>query len=250
MHQLLEQVADYRQKTGFKAWDINAILRHLYTWNKALETAILDLDSFAEFVKDATPAALNGRLPEFEQQLYSHLQDQQLQQAWWQSCQRLNKLLQGLDPKQRVAWVGPSMSARSAISARLMETWAHAQAIYDLLQYPRQQHDYIKNIAFLGINTFGWSFKVNQLTVPEVMPRVILTSPSGETWQWGQPDTKQSIQGKAVEFCQVVTQTRNIDDTELEVKGDIAEKWMQIAQCFAGRAETPPAKGQRLTHQG
>ena len=29
-------------------------------------------------------------------------------------------------------WFGPDMSVLSSISARLMETWAHDQAVYDL----------------------------------------------------------------------------------------------------------------------
>jgi len=249
LKQLLVQVEDYHCKTRFKGWDVNTILRHLYSWNKALETAILNEAAFVKFAEMAAPAALNGQLTKFEQQLYPELQGQKLQQAWWHSCLSLKQQCEKLDPKQRISWVGPSMSARSAISARLMETWAHAQAIYDLLQQPRQEHDYIQNIAFLGINTFAWSFKVNRLGIPENMPQVILTAPSGEVWQWSDTHSEQSVTGLAVEFCQVVTQTRNIKDTQLQVTGDVAKKWMQIAQCFAGRAEAPPAKGQRLTHQ-
>ena len=53
------------------------------------------------------------------------------------------------------------------------------------------------------------------------------------------------MQGSAVEFAQVVTQIRNIDDTGLETVGDTARRWMEIAQCFAGGPEMPPAKGVR-----
>jgi hypothetical protein len=44
-----------------------------------------------------------------------------------------------------------------------------------------------------------------------------------------------------------VTQVRNIKDTGLIVKGDVASKWMSIAQCFAGPPEEPPLKGSRHT---
>jgi len=33
----------------------------------------------------------------------------------------------------RVKWIGVDMSARSCLTARLMETWAHGQEIYDIL---------------------------------------------------------------------------------------------------------------------
>ena len=55
----------------------------------------------------------------------------------------------------------------------------------------------------------------------------------------------KTTKGSAVEFCQVVTQVRNIDDTNLSVVGDVATTWMQYAQCFAGQPEDPPQKGTR-----
>ena len=38
---------------------------------------------------------------------------------------------------------------------------------------------------------------------------------------------------------------RKIKDTNLKVEGNVAEKWMSIAQCFAGPPEDPPIKGSR-----
>ena len=50
----------------------------------------------------------------------------------------------------------------------------------------------------------------------------------------------------AHEFAQVVTQTRNIADTQLSCEGDTAELWMRNAQCFAGAARhDPPQPGER-----
>ncbi len=64
-------------------------------------------------------------------------------------------------------------------------------------------------------------------------------------WEWNDPQQDNLVRGSAVEFAQVVTQTRNIDDTALETVGGTARQWMEIAQCFAGGPETPPAKGVR-----
>jgi uncharacterized protein (TIGR03084 family) len=126
-----------------------------------------------------------------------------------------------------------------------METWAHGQAIYDLLGQERSVGDRIKNVAVIGINTFGWTFTNRGLPVPEKRPSVRLTAPSGATWEWNQPDEGNVIEGSAVEFCQVVTQTRNIADTSLKVMGESASAWMSIAQCFAGPPENPPPPGTR-----
>ena len=139
------------------------------------------------------------------------------------------------------------MSARSSVTARQMETWAHGQAIFDELGMVREEDDRIRNIVILGVNTFGWTFTVKQLPVPEEQPFLALIAPSGERWEFGSPDSGQFIRGAAHEFAQVVTQTRNVADTELVCEGEAAVLWMQHAQCFAGGPSEPPQPGQRRT---
>ena len=140
------------------------------------------------------------------------------------------------------------MKARMFATARQMETWAHGWELYDLLDLPRPQSDRLLNIATIGVRTFGWTFTNRGLEVPSHPPHVRLTAPSGATWEWHAPESGEAtdtITGDAVDFCQVVTQTRNIADTSLEVRGDVAAAWMAIAQCFAGPPEDPPAPGSR-----
>ena len=141
------------------------------------------------------------------------------------------------------------MSVRSSITARLMETWAHGQAVYDLLGQIRREADRIKNIAVLGINTFSWTFTNRGMAVPANLPYVRLIAPSGAVWEWSHPEESSHIEGSAVEFCQVVTQVRNSADTKLKVVGPAAVAWMSIAQCFAGPPEEPPPPGTRFTHR-
>ena len=153
------------------------------------------------------------------------------------------------DPKARVKWAGPEMSVRSSISARLMETWAHGQAVYDLLGQACVPTDRLKNIVVMGVNTFGWTFRNRGLEVPAEVPYLRLTAPSGEIWEWNGPGGDNVIEGQAVEFCQIVTQVRNIADTSLDVKGAVAERWMSMAQCFAGPPEDPPPPGTRFSQR-
>ncbi len=124
------------------------------------------------------------------------------------------------DPKKRVPWAGPAMSVRSSITARLMETWAHGQAIYDLLGEKRRDTDRIRNIVVLGINTFGWTFANRAMAVPPNRPYVRLLAPSAAVWEWGQPDQENLIEGSAVEFCQVVRrcETLPIRNCELSAR--------------------------------
>ena len=72
-----------------------------------------------------------------------------------------------------------------------------------------------------------------------------LVAPSGAIWEFGERRDDERIEGSATEFCQVVTQVRNVADTSLRVVGETAGAWMAIAQCFAGPAVDPPAPGAR-----
>src|SRR5262249_37588991 len=95
-------------------------------------------------------------------------------------------------------------------------------------------------------NTFAWSFANRDMAVPAKMPYVRLFAPSGALWEWGQADQKNCVEGSAREFCQVVTQVRNVADTNLKAVGPTAVTWMSIAQCFAGPPEDPPRPGTRF----
>ena len=137
------------------------------------------------------------------------------------------------------------MGVRMFTTARQMETWAHAQDVYDLLGKRRRYNDRIENIAVIGVKTFGWTFANRRLEVPATVPYVRLVAPSGALWEWNEASESDRVCGTAVDLCHVVTQGRNVADTRLEVVGESAQRWMAIAQCFAGPPVDPPAPGTR-----
>lgn len=246
---LLNTTSDLQwdQKTQFKSWTINDIIGHLHFGNYAADLALQDNAIFKEFVQHVTAERKQGtNLLDFTNAWVKGKKDQDLVSLWREFYQAMTDRFAKADPKRRVLWFGPDMSVLSSITARLMETWAHAQAVYDVLGQVRHDTDRIKNIAVIGLNTFGWTFTNRGLPVPADKPFVRLTAPSGAIWEWSQPETENRIEGSAVEFCQVVTQVRNIADTELKVVGATATHWMSIAQCFAGPPENPPAPGSRF----
>ena len=102
-----------------------------------------------------------------------------------------------VDAKKRLKWAGPDMSARSSISARLMETWAHGQEVFDQLGVVRENTDSIRSIAVLGTNTFGWTYATRGETPPGPMPFVKLTAPSGDVWEFGEPSDDERVEGAA-----------------------------------------------------
>jgi uncharacterized protein (TIGR03084 family) len=235
--------ADYETPTLFKGWTINQILRHLHVWNIAAGKSLNGEDAFTALMAQLMGGERGLSFNAIESRYLGGLSGAALLAAWCGEHKRLAKAFAAIDPKTRLKWVGPDMSAISSITARLMETWSHAQAIYDVLGVERIDADRIGNIVRLGVNTFGWTFKNRKEEPPGQMPRLRLIAPSGAVWEYGEGEGL--IAGQATEFCQVVTQCRNIGDTQLQVTDAVAERWMSIAQCFAGPPQDPPPAGVR-----
>ena len=248
IHSLLkaQDSAVFNEVTLFKGWTIGDIIRHLHLWNIAADMALTDPEDFLEFAGQTLTDMNEGMSHlEFQTAYFQSQTSAQVFTAWADGYPAMAKRFQKADPDRRVKWVGPDMSVQSSIIARQMEHWAHAQAIFDVLGIDRINADRIKNVAHIGVTTFSWSFRVRGETPPAPKPFVKLTAPSGEIWTWNNDQASNRIEGTAVEFSQVVTQCRNVADTDLILTGDTAKDWMTHAQCFAGGAETPPAAGTR-----
>lgn len=250
LHKLIDTLtpADWARPTGFKGWTVRDVIAHLHFWNQAADLSLHDEAGFKALyakvaegrktgsLRDAEDAILEGRAP--------RLEGRDLAEHWIQLARDIAGRWTHADPKARVVWAGPSMSVRSSITARHMETWAHGHEVFDLLGEVRVESDRIRNIVVLGVNTFGWTHKVRGLEPPAAMPRVVLKAPSGAVWDYGD-ESAGRIEGSALGFAQTVTQTRNWRDTDLKAQGDAAIWWMEHAQCFAGAPEDPPAPGTR-----
>lgn len=229
-------------KVPFLHWDVHYEIAHIAYFDGTGRLAATDPEAFGKHVEH-----LLANLDNWDD-IFSEVNgkgDDELLNYWRDERNALLAALEPLAPKDRLPWYGPPMSARSFTTARLMETWAHGQDIYDALRIKREPTDRLQHIAHLGVTTYGWSFMVHGQEKPDVQIRVELAGPGGQLWTWGPEDADESINGDAQDFCLVVTQRRNIDDTGLAVKGDAARKWMEVAQCFAGPPADGPAPGVR-----
>lgn len=249
LHALLEPLADedFERETQFNGYTLHDVVAHLHIWNRAADLALRDADAFRGFwAKLAAGIGAGRTLVEMTEEWLDGVRNRQVLDLWRSFYPDMVDRFAAADPKARVPWAGPDMSVRSSITARLMETWAHGQEVYDLLGVERVDTDRIRNIAFLGVNTFAWTFVNRGLEVPEPVPHVRLRAPSGACWEWNEEVISDLVEGSATEFCQVVTQVRNVADTKLRVRGEVAERWMAIAQCFAGPVADPPPPGTRF----
>ena len=242
------QKSDYYKKTQFKNWTIDQVLGHLHIFNHAANISLKTPDEFERFFSPISKAMSSGmKLVDTQVDWLGGLSGRHLLDAWWTGVVETSENYFVADPRARLKWVGPKMSARSSITARQMETWAHGQEIFDILGQKRVEHDRVKNIVHLGVATFGWTFENRQMTIPHQSPYVRLRSPSGLIWEWNDYSKTSVIEGSAVDFASVVTQTRNIRDTSLKITGEVSKRWMNMAQCFAGPPHDPPTVNTRFS---
>lgn len=237
---------DWPRATQFKGWTIDDIVRHLHVGDTMALASASDPAAFARLLADIQKRRQQGlsRIEETRERLEG-LAGPRLRERWRTTLEELCAVLAEKPPDARLKWSGPDMGVRMFTTARQMEIWSHAQAIYDLLGVERPPASpRLRNIAEIGVRTFAWAYRNRGLPVPPIVPSVRLDTPFGETWTWDAASS-DSVQGDAIAFCQVVTQTRNVADTSLSVQGGTARHWMSIVQCFAGPPETPPAPGSR-----
>jgi len=245
LHAVLQDLEPehWASPTTFKSWTVYDVLAHLHISDHMAVTSINDSEAFKAFMGSVSSTGMG--MKDYARQWLAGASPNELLERWRNLFAEMCERLETLDPDARLTWAGPPMRPRMFATARQMETWAHGQEIYDLLGRTREPTDRLRNIAEIGVRTFGWTYANRGMAVPEVAPRITLQGPSGEFWEWNTDTTTDRVIGSAEQFCQVVTQVRNVADTQLQVTGAIASEWMSIAQCFAGPPEDPPASGSR-----
>lgn len=144
----------------------------------------------------------------------------------------------------RAPWFGVSMSPASMITARIMETWAHSQDVLDTGGVKRAPSVALDHIAYLGVRALPHSFVTHGEEVPTVPVRVELIGFDGKSLEFGPEDAEDVVSGSVEDFALVVTQRRHVADTGISTRGPVAEKWMRIAQAFAGAPGAGRAAGQ------
>jgi len=241
-----EVVADldteaWSRATPSPRWTVADQVAHLTYFDEAAATAIVDPDHFRTMVDDLMGVAGGGddAVDEFTLGRLRDLGPAGLLDAWRVGRGRLAEAAATLADDTRVIWYGPSMGAKSFLTARLMEAWAHGQDVVDTVGGHRPATGRLRHIAQLGVITRQWSYINRRLDAPEGDVRVELDGPSGARWTWGTEGADDLVRGPAEDFCLVVTQRRHIADTTLDLTGEDARDWMHRAQAFAG----PPTDG-------
>lgn len=231
-------------------WTIADQVAHLTYFDGTAALAIRDPDAFT-----ASLAELVALLEAGDEAMDDHtlgwartVSPEELLARWRQNRAELADAAESLTEDDRVPWYGPSMGAKSFLTARLMECWAHGQDVVDAIgslgqEAHRPPTGRLAHIARLGFITRGWTYVNRGEEAPSTPVRVELDAPDGGTWTFGPGDAAETVTGPALDFCLVVTQRRNVDETDLVVTGDHARDWMRKAQAFAGApTDGPPIR--------
>ncbi len=151
---------------------------------------------------DANPVGLDTR------GTYSEVPADELLVMW----RRFNALLDafaGVDPKARpAAGTACSMSARSFLTARLMETWAHGVDVTDALGLPPAAcRSGCGTSPTSACATRGWSYACGRQSRRRADVFVSLRSPMGERLTWGDAGAADRVDRRRPGLRLVVTRT-------------------------------------------
>lgn len=227
----------WRTPTPAEGWDVAHQIAHLAwtdetavqaatdkeAWDALVLKALADPDGYVDAEAAAGAAAPPG----------------ELLARWRAGRAELEKVLREHPAGERIPWYGPPMSPTSMATARFMETWAHARDVAEALGVELPREDRVRHVCHLGVRTRGFAFGNNGLEPPVAPIHVALRLPGGGLFEDGPEGAPQSVHGSAYDFALLVTQRIHRADTDLVATGPDADRWLGIAQAFAG----PPGAG-------
>jgi len=223
----------WESATPAAGWAVRDQVSHLAYFDEAARIAATEADRFQD--ESAALMAAGMNFPDRIAEEFRHLGVVELLKWFVQARVGMMHSFRASDPRTRLPWYGPDMSVASSATARLMETWAHGQDIYDTVGVVHPVSPGLHSIAHLGVSTFGFVHRLHGRKVPDEAVRVELKAPdSDDIWIWGPETSANVVSGPAEDFALMVTQRRNVTDTALTVVGDVATSWVSIAQAFAG----------------
>ncbi len=128
--------AQWREDTPAAGWTIADQVSHLAYFDDVALRSATDPEAFD--AEKAQMDAEGGVNPDTIAERFRDLTGSELLTWFDEARGRLITEFGKLDPSTRVPWFGPAMSAASSLTARIMETWAHAQDIYDTVGAARE----------------------------------------------------------------------------------------------------------------
>ncbi|MFD4689121.1 TIGR03084 family metal-binding protein [Streptomyces sp. NPDC058463] len=221
--------------TPADGWTVAHQIAHLNWTDEVALIAVTEPDAFAAEV-DRAVADPETFVDQAASERVALLPPDALLVQWREDRALLHTALRDAPAGARFPWYGPPMSVASMATARLMETWAHGQDVADALGVTRKPTARLRHVARIGVRARDYAYFVRGEQPPAEPFRVELEGPDGELAIHGPEDAAQRVTGPLLDFCLLVTQRAHRDDLALHAVGADAERWLDIAQAFAGPA--------------
>ncbi|MGW4230100.1 TIGR03084 family metal-binding protein [Streptomyces sp. NPDC004980] len=221
--------------TPAEGWTVAHQIAHLNWTDEVALIAVTQPEAFAPEV-DRALADPDTFVDEAAAERVARLPPEALFVQWREGRERLHRALREAPDGARFPWYGPPMSVASMATARIMETWAHAQDVADALGVTRKPTARLRHVARIGVRARDYAYFVHGEKPPGEPFRVELEGPDGEVHAYGPEDAAQRVTGPLLDFCLLVTHRAHRDDLALVAVGADAGHWLDIAQAFAGPA--------------
>ncbi len=228
----------WAEATPAPGWGIAHQIAHLLWTDRVALTAVTDEAGFAAVLAEAAKDP-TGFVDAGAEEL-AGLPPKRLLAEWRQTRALLHDALLTVADGRKLPWFGPPMSAASMATARLMETWAHGLDVADTLGVKRPATARLRSIAHIGVRTRDFAFALQR--AHRARAAVLRGAGCARRLDMDVGPRRRRCSGSpgsAEDFCMLVTQRRPRAALDVHAVGDDAEKWLTIAQAFAG----PPGPG-------
>jgi uncharacterized protein (TIGR03084 family) len=228
--------AGWRTPTPAEGWDVAHQVAHLAWTDEVAVAAATDKQAWDGLVLQAMEDPLG--FVDAQAERGAQAPPAELLARWRRARKHLAEVLAAHPAGEKIPWFGPPMSPTSMATARFMETWAHARDVAAALGVELPVDDGVRHVVHLGVRTRDFAFANHGLEPPAEEFRVELDLPGGGTVAFGPEDAAQSVRGPAYDFALLVTQRAHRADLGLVATGPDADRWLDVAQAFAGPSGT------------
>jgi len=158
-------------------------------------------------------------------------------ERWRTGAHSLVDAFEAGDLSRKVTWVVGELSARTLASTRLAECWIHTGDVAAGLGVELEPTDRLWHIARLAWRTLPYAFASagRTLSGPVVFQ---LRAPNGDLWTFEADDAEDAplrttVEGDALELCQVAGRRIPGAESDLGAEGPDAEAVLDLVRTFA-----------------
>ncbi len=155
---------------------------------------------------------------------------------WETHLARAATALTDADADGVVPWLVRPLPPTVLLMAGMTEVLAHGQDVADAVGYTLPRTDRVAYLVHFVHHTRDFGYETPGMTPPADLPRFEVNLPSGALLEVGSSDAEQVVRGDAVDLCLLATRRRHRDDLRLHATGDVADKWLDVAQAYRGPA--------------